>query len=85
VEATQTTASSSASSSVSPVPWPARAQAAIGTANGNVIAATPGSRSRPIGSVAKVMTALAVLDAKPLKKGEEADKAIAELSAKLGW
>ncbi len=70
VEATQTIGSSSVSSSAGTIPWPTGAQAAIGTANGNVIAATPGSRSRPIGSVAKVMTALAVLDAKPLKKGE---------------
>ena len=70
VEATQTTGSSSESSPTSPIPWPAGAQAAIGTANGNVIAATQGSRARPIGSVAKVMAALAVLDAKPLKKGE---------------
>ncbi len=73
VEATQTIDSSPASSPSSPsspIPWPSGAQAAVGTANGNVIAATPGPRPAPIASVAKVMTALAVLDAKPLTKGQ---------------
>src|SRR5262249_59800597 len=53
-----------------PSPWPGGAQAAIGTASGSVIAATPSAHSAPIASVAKVMTALVVLDTKPLQKGE---------------
>ena len=70
VEAAQTIASSTSSTAASPIPWPSGAQGAIGTANGNVIAATPGSHPAPIASVAKVMTAIVVLDVKPLKKGE---------------
>ncbi|HKF15831.1 MAG TPA: hypothetical protein VKF14_01300 [Candidatus Dormibacteraeota bacterium] len=71
VQATQTIGSSSTvGTSSGPIPWPSGAQAAIGTANGNVIAATPASHPAPMASVAKVMTALVVLDAKPLKQGE---------------
>lgn len=71
VAASQTIPSSMTGASSAPIPWPNGAQAALGTANGNVIAATRGARSAPIGSVAKVMTALVVLDLKPLKKGEQ--------------
>jgi len=71
VHATQTIGSSSTVGTPSgPIPWPSGAQAALGTANGNVIAATPASHPAPMASVAKVMTALVVLDAKPLQKGE---------------
>src|SRR5262249_61672751 len=71
VHATQTIGSSSTvGTSSGPIPWPSGAQAAIGTASGNVIAATPSAHSAPMASVAKVMTALVVLDTKPLPKGE---------------
>ncbi|MBO0702796.1 MAG: D-alanyl-D-alanine carboxypeptidase, partial [Candidatus Dormibacteraeota bacterium] len=51
------------------VPWPATGQAAIGGEQGGAIASTPNARARPIASVAKVMTALVVLDEKPLNVG----------------
>jgi D-alanyl-D-alanine carboxypeptidase (penicillin-binding protein 5/6) len=53
-----------------PVPWPSGAQGAIGAGDG-VIAVSPGARPQPIASVAKVMMALAVLEAKPLQKGQD--------------
>ena len=53
------------------VPWPSTGQAAIGGEDGGAIASTPGAQARPIASVAKVMTALVVLDEKPLKEGEQ--------------
>jgi D-alanyl-D-alanine carboxypeptidase (penicillin-binding protein 5/6) len=52
------------------IPWPADGQAAIGAQDVGVVAASANAKSLPIASVAKVMTALVVLDAKPLKKGE---------------
>jgi len=54
-----------------PVPWPASAQGAIGGEDDGAIASSPGARPRPIASVAKVMTALVVLDEKPLKEGDQ--------------
>jgi serine-type D-Ala-D-Ala carboxypeptidase (penicillin-binding protein 5/6) len=54
----------------SQVPWPSGAQAAIGGPNGGAVVVTPGARPQPIASVAKVMTALVVLDARPLQKDE---------------
>ena len=53
------------------VPWPATGQAAIGGEEGGAIVSTPGVRPRPIASVAKVMTALVVLDEKPLVVGDQ--------------
>jgi serine-type D-Ala-D-Ala carboxypeptidase (penicillin-binding protein 5/6) len=60
----------SAPGAAADVPWPATGQAAIGGRDSGVLAASPGAQPRPIASVAKVMTALVVLDAKPLKQGE---------------
>jgi serine-type D-Ala-D-Ala carboxypeptidase (penicillin-binding protein 5/6) len=54
----------------SQVPWPSGAQAAIGGSDGGAVVVTPGARPQPIASVAKVMTALVVLDEKPLQKNE---------------
>ncbi|MBO0746597.1 MAG: D-alanyl-D-alanine carboxypeptidase, partial [Candidatus Dormibacteraeota bacterium] len=53
------------------VPWPAIGQAAIGGEDGGAFASTPGARPRPIASVAKVMTALVVLNEKPLGTGDQ--------------
>ena len=53
------------------IPWPADGQAAIGAQDVGLLAASANAKSLPIASVAKVMTALVVLDAKPLKKAEE--------------
>jgi D-alanyl-D-alanine carboxypeptidase (penicillin-binding protein 5/6) len=64
-------ASTAAAGSAVPVPWPTTGQAAIGGEENGAFASTPGARPRPIASVAKVMTALVVLDQKPLKQGEQ--------------
>ena len=48
------------------LPWPEAAQAAIGARGAGVIAATPHPHPEPIASVAKVMTALVTLRARPL-------------------
>ena len=53
------------------VPWPASAQGAIGGEDDGAVASSPGAQPKPIASVAKVMTALVVLDEKPLKQGEQ--------------
>jgi serine-type D-Ala-D-Ala carboxypeptidase (penicillin-binding protein 5/6) len=63
--------STAAAGSAVPVPWPTSGQAAIGGEENGAFASTPGARPRPIASVAKVMTALVVLDEKPLKEGEQ--------------
>ncbi len=53
------------------IPWPTDGQAAIGADNIGLLASAAGARPLPIASVAKVMTALVVLDTKPLAKGEQ--------------
>jgi D-alanyl-D-alanine carboxypeptidase (penicillin-binding protein 5/6) len=56
---------------VSPAPlrWPAEGEGALGTGQYG-ISATPRARPLPTASVAKVMTALVVLEKKPLRLGE---------------
>jgi serine-type D-Ala-D-Ala carboxypeptidase (penicillin-binding protein 5/6) len=67
VPAVQTTGSSAgARGDAAPVPWPSSGQAAIGGRDGGALAVSPNARPQPIASVAKVMTALVVLDQKPL-------------------
>jgi D-alanyl-D-alanine carboxypeptidase (penicillin-binding protein 5/6) len=63
--------SAAAAGSAVPVPWPTSGQAALGGEDSGAFASTPGARPLPIASVAKVMTALVVLDQKPLKDGEQ--------------
>jgi serine-type D-Ala-D-Ala carboxypeptidase (penicillin-binding protein 5/6) len=71
VPAAQTIGSSaSVPGDAAPVPWPAAGQAAIGGREGGAVASSPNARPAPIASVAKVMTALVVLDEKPLKEDE---------------
>lgn len=53
------------------VPWPASGQAAIGGRENGVLASSPNARPAPIASVAKVMTALVVLQEKPLEENED--------------
>src|SRR5262249_35746768 len=47
-----------------------RGEGAIGV-QGGAFAVSPGAQAQPIGSVAKVLTALVVLDARPLSKGQD--------------
>lgn len=49
------------------IAWPAFGQAAVGTVEDNLLAENNTDKPVPIASVAKVITALVVLDAKPLK------------------
>lgn len=72
VPALQTIGSTTGGSGASAkVPWPTTGQAAVGGEAGGAFAATPAARPRPIASVAKVMTALVVLDQKPLDPGAQ--------------
>ncbi len=69
VVVTQTVANSIGGGTGSTIPWPSRGEGAIGV-QGGAFAVSPSAQAQPIGSVAKVLTALVVLDAKPLGKGE---------------
>lgn len=56
----------------SPMPWPQYGQSAYGvTDNGILASSAPQSTSVPVASLAKVITALAVLKQKPLAPGEQ--------------
>jgi D-alanyl-D-alanine carboxypeptidase (penicillin-binding protein 5/6) len=71
VPALQTIGSSTgAQGGAVPVPWPTTGQAAIGGEDNGAVASSPNAQPRPIASVAKVMTALVALDAKPLEEGQ---------------
>ena len=54
-----------------PIAWPAQGQAAIGAVGYGVLETRGEQKALPTASVAKVMTALAVLKQKPLKIGEQ--------------
>lgn len=56
-----------------PMPWPAYGQAAYGVVEKGVLADSTGDNQTavPIASLAKVITALAILEKKPLKAGEQ--------------
>jgi D-alanyl-D-alanine carboxypeptidase (penicillin-binding protein 5/6) len=51
--------------------WPTQGQAAVGTTAFGALATHGTQKSAPIASIAKVMTALAVLKEKPFKKGTQ--------------
>lgn len=51
--------------------WPSQGAAAVGILNHGVLAATANQKPLPTASIAKVMTALAVLKKHPLKPGEQ--------------
>ena len=53
------------------LPWPAGAQAAIEVAGSDPLAATANPRPLPISSVAKIMTAVLVLQERPLQPGQQ--------------
>ncbi|TMC11810.1 MAG: D-alanyl-D-alanine carboxypeptidase [Chloroflexi bacterium] len=72
VDARQTIGSSTGAQGASAtVPWPSTGQAALGGEDNGAFASSPGASPRPIASVAKVMTALVVLDEKPLQEGQQ--------------
>jgi D-alanyl-D-alanine carboxypeptidase (penicillin-binding protein 5/6) len=48
------------------LPWPAKGEAAVGTAELGLLAVSAGEQPKPMASVAKLMTALVLLDDKPL-------------------
>jgi serine-type D-Ala-D-Ala carboxypeptidase (penicillin-binding protein 5/6) len=52
------------------LPWPAAGSAAVGVSGLGFIASSGNEQAIPAASVTKVMTALVLLDDKPLKKGE---------------
>lgn len=51
--------------------WPATSQAAIGSIDQGIFAIKPGQTVRPTASTAKLITALTVLQEKPLNPGEQ--------------
>jgi D-alanyl-D-alanine carboxypeptidase (penicillin-binding protein 5/6) len=65
--ATATTTSGTAST----LPWPSPGAAAVAVSSLGFIASSGNEKPAPAASVAKVMTALVVIEEKPLKKGED--------------
>jgi D-alanyl-D-alanine carboxypeptidase (penicillin-binding protein 5/6) len=53
------------------VRWPSWGEAAIGIGDGGVVAATANQRPMPTASTAKIMTALIVVERRPLAPGEQ--------------
>jgi D-alanyl-D-alanine carboxypeptidase (penicillin-binding protein 5/6) len=53
------------------LPWPAYGQSAVGAVGYGVLASNGAQKTFPIASVAKVLTALSVLQQKPLKLSEQ--------------
>lgn len=53
------------------LPWPRLGQAAVGVSGLGLVANSGNEQAIPAASVTKVMTALVVLEDKPLKKGED--------------
>lgn len=48
------------------LPWPAKGEAAVGTAELGLLGVSPGEQPKPMASVAKLMTAMILLQDKPL-------------------
>jgi serine-type D-Ala-D-Ala carboxypeptidase (penicillin-binding protein 5/6) len=48
------------------LPWPAKGEASVGTTELGLLGVSPGEQPKPMASVAKLMTALVVLQDKPL-------------------
>ena len=72
VAATGSVHASEAISGTAPVlPWPSRGSAAVSVQNLGFKASSGNEQAIPAASVTKVMTALVILDDKPLKKGDQ--------------
>ncbi len=62
----------SSPASLSPkIAWPAKGQSAVGAVGFGVLDSSPNQKPVPIASIAKVLTALAVLKQKPIAVGEQ--------------
>lgn len=59
------------SQAISNIAWPEKGQAAFGTAADGVLASKGSEQQKPIASITKVITALAVLDKLPLEPGQK--------------
>jgi D-alanyl-D-alanine carboxypeptidase (penicillin-binding protein 5/6) len=70
------TASAPQTSQAVALNWPKYGQAAVGASNLGVLASHGSQTSVPMASTAKIMTALAVLNAKPLSPGQTATPVI---------
>lgn len=55
------------------ITWPAKGQMALGIDGQGPVVTSPGSEKAPIASITKLVTALAVLEKKPFKLGEQGD------------
>jgi D-alanyl-D-alanine carboxypeptidase (penicillin-binding protein 5/6) len=66
VAAATTTAPAAVAGRPPSLPWPAKGEAAVGTAELGLLGVSPGEQPKPMASVAKLMTALVVLQDKPL-------------------
>ena len=64
-------ASSRVAGAAPALPWPGTGWAAIGAVGLGVVATSGPEKPQPIASVAKVMTALVLLDSKPLAAGQQ--------------
>lgn len=53
------------------IPWPQYGQAAVGVKDYGVVASTENQQVAPMASVAKLVTALAILEKKPLSLGDQ--------------
>jgi len=51
--------------------WPSSSQASIGTTADGILASKPDQTARPTASTAKLLTALTILKAKPLRPGDQ--------------
>ncbi len=51
--------------------WPSRGAAAVGATDFGLLASSGSTKARPMASIAKVILAMAVLDAKPLPLGQQ--------------
>ena len=58
------------------IPWPAYGQSAVGVKGNGVVSATPNQSPRPTASVAKLVTALAILEKKPLVNNEQGEQIV---------
>jgi len=70
-EPTQTLSGTLSPAAAVQLPWPSRGQAAVTVEGVGTIESSPGARPLPTASMAKVMTALVVLNAKPLAAGQQ--------------